>query len=283
MRRVEDDIGKSQDLRLDAPAVIPKRYFRLRSFKLYIRYQFNSRFTFMVNIAVKTSAVCKGFGQGESRTEVLKDVHFEARMGELLMLVGPSGCGKTTLLSVIAGTLAVDRGQVQVFDTPLHDLDKQSVTQFRAANIGFIFQQYNLIPTLNCVENVSVPLRIRGEKAALAEKKAAEMLETVGLGKRMHHRPNMLSGGQQQRVAIARALVHEPKLIICDEPTAALDSENGAKVMEILKNVAAKLDRCVILVTHDNRIFKYADRMTHMEDGRIDHTEEHQTTIASHN
>jgi putative ABC transport system ATP-binding protein len=232
----------------------------------------------MTHIAVQTHAVCKGFGQGESRTEILKQVDFEARMGELLMLVGPSGCGKTTLLSVIAGTLAVDRGEVQVFDAPLHQMDRPAITQFRAAHIGFIFQQYNLIPTLNCVENVSVPLRIRGEKAASAEKKASEMLEKVGLGKRMRHRPNMLSGGQQQRVAIARALVHEPQLIICDEPTAALDSENGAKVMEILKTVAAKPDRCVIIVTHDNRIFKYADRMTHMEDGRIDHTEDQQTT-----
>lgn len=227
----------------------------------------------MNEIAVRTSTVCKGFGQGDTRTEVLKEVNFEARLGEVLMLVGPSGCGKTTLLSVIAGTLGVDRGEVQVFDSPLHSLDKRAVTEFRAANIGFIFQQYNLIPTLNCVENVSVPLRIRGATAAVAEKKAAEMLETVGLGKRMLHRPNMLSGGQQQRVAIARALVHEPKLIICDEPTAALDSENGAKVMELLRGVAAKADRCVIIVTHDNRVFKYADRMTHMEDGRIDHTE----------
>jgi putative ABC transport system ATP-binding protein len=170
-----------------------------------------------------------------------------------------------------------------VFNSPLHKLDKKAVTEFRAANIGFIFQQYNLIPTLNCIENVSVPLRIQGASAAVAEKKAAEMLETVGLGKRMHHRPNMLSGGQQQRVAIARALVHDPKLIICDEPTAALDSENGMKVMEILKNVAAKPDRCVIIVTHDNRIFKYADRMTHMEDGRINHTEDSADKIAQHN
>jgi putative ABC transport system ATP-binding protein len=237
----------------------------------------------MNNIAVKTNAVCKGFGAGETRTEVLKEVNFEAQMGELLMLVGPSGCGKTTLLSVIAGTLATDRGEVSVFDSPLHQMNKNAVTQFRAANIGFIFQQYNLIPTLNCVENVSVPLRIQGATAAVAEKKAMEMLETVGLGKRMWHRPNMLSGGQQQRVAIARALVHDPKLIICDEPTAALDSENGRKVMEILKQVAAKPDRCVIIVTHDNRIFKYADRMTHMEDGRIDHTEANPAEIAQHN
>src|SRR5215472_19242400 len=237
----------------------------------------------MKNIAVKTNTVCKGFGSGETRTEVLKEVNFEAKMGELLMLVGPSGCGKTTLLSVIAGTLGVDRGEVEVFSSGLHRMDKGAVTKFRAANIGFIFQQYNLIPTLNCIENVSVPLRIQGQKAPAAEKKAAEMLEIVGLGKRMHHRPNMLSGGQQQRVAIARALVHDPKLIICDEPTAALDSENGAKVMEILKNVAAKPDRCVIVVTQDNRIFKYADRVTHMEDGRIDHTDAGQTTIAQHN
>ena len=221
-------------------------------------------------MAVKTRGVCKGFGVGEARTEVLKDVHFEARMGELLMLVGPSGCGKTTLLSVIAGTLGVDRGEVEVFESPLHALEKKAVTNFRASNIGFIFQQYNLIPTLNCIENVSVPLRIQGHRAAVAERRAAEMLASVGLGSRMTHRPNMLSGGQQQRVAIARALVHDPKLIICDEPTAALDSENGARVMELLRGVAAKADRCVILVTHDNRIFKYADRMVHMEDGRID-------------
>jgi putative ABC transport system ATP-binding protein len=237
----------------------------------------------MNGIAVKTSTVCKGFGQGETRTEVLKEVNFEARMGELLMLVGPSGCGKTTLLSVIAGTLAADRGEVEIFDSPLHQMDKQAVTRFRATNIGFIFQQYNLIPTLNCIENVSVLLRIQGARAAVAEKKAAEMLETVGLGKRMHHRPNMLSGGQQQRVAIARALVHNPKLLICDEPTAALDSENGAKVMEILSNVARRTDRCAIVVTHDNRIFKYADRMTFMEDGRIDHTETKTTSASEQN
>src|SRR5688572_18876915 len=237
----------------------------------------------MNSLAVKTRAVCKGFGIGEARTEVLKSVDFVARLGELLMLVGPSGCGKTTLLSVIAGTLAIDRGEVEIFGSPLHQMTSAAITRFRAAHVGFIFQQYNLIPTLTCVENVSVPLRIQGHNAATSEKRAAEVLETVGLGNRMHHRPNMLSGGQQQRVAIARALVHDPKLIICDEPTAALDSENGQKVMEILKNVAAKPDRCVIIVTHDNRIFKYADRMTHMEDGRINHTETSQDKIAQHN
>jgi putative ABC transport system ATP-binding protein len=233
-------------------------------------------------LAVKTTTVCKGFGSGETRTEVLKAVDFEARLGELLMLVGPSGCGKTTLLSVIAGTLGVDQGEVDVFNSPLHRLDKQTVTRFRAANIGFIFQQYNLIPTLSCVENVSIPLRIQGERAYRAEKKAAAMLERVGLGTRLQHRPGMLSGGQQQRVAIARALVHEPKLIICDEPTAALDSENGAKVMDLLRDVARAPDRCVIIVTHDNRIFKHADRMTFMEDGRISRTEENNPSLVHH-
>ncbi|MBL9204994.1 MAG: ABC transporter ATP-binding protein [Opitutaceae bacterium] len=228
-------------------------------------------------LAVKTTTVNKGFGSGDTRTEVLKAVSFEARLGELLMLVGPSGCGKTTLLSVIAGTLGIDRGEVEVFDAPLHRLDKQAVTRFRATHIGFIFQQYNLIPTLTCVENVSVPLRIQGHSSTVAEKKAAAMLERVGLGSRLQHRPGMLSGGQQQRVAIARALVHEPRLIICDEPTAALDSENGAKVISLLRDVAKAPDRCVIIVTHDNRIFSYADRMTHMEDGRISHTHDNPT------
>jgi putative ABC transport system ATP-binding protein len=227
----------------------------------------------MNKLAVRISTVCKGFGSGDTRTEVLKSVDFEARLGELLMLVGPSGCGKTTLLSVIAGTLGVDQGEVEIFGSPLYKMDTRAVTRFRAAHIGFIFQQYNLIPTLTCVENVSVPLRIQGATAAVAEKKAAEMLERVGLGPRLHHRPGMLSGGQQQRVAIARALVHEPRLIICDEPTAALDSENGAKVMDILSTVAKGADRCVIIVTHDNRIFRHADRMTHMEDGRISATD----------
>lgn len=233
-------------------------------------------------LAVKTHTVCKGFGAGDTRTEVLKSVDFEARLGELLMLVGPSGCGKTTLLSVIAGTLAVDRGEVEILNAPLHRLDKPAVTRFRAAHIGFIFQQYNLIPTLTCVENVSVPLRIQGHPTAVAEKKAAALLQRVGLSARLHHRPSLLSGGQQQRVAIARALVHEPKLIICDEPTAALDSENGAKVMDLLRDVATSPDRCVIIVTHDNRIFKYADRMTFMEDGRISRTQDQRPAHALH-
>ena len=218
--------------------------------------------------------VSKTFGTGEAKTHALKGVNFDARQGELLMIVGPSGCGKTTLLSVIAGTLEFDSGEVDVFHAALHGMNKGDITSFRGQNIGFIFQQFNLIPTLSAVENVSVPLLINGVARSRAEKKANEVLELVGLAGRGNDRPTNLSGGQQQRVAIARALIHEPKLIICDEPTSALDKDTGQKIMELLRDVARAPGRCVIVVTHDNRIFQFADRMTEMEDGRVSRVHE---------
>ena len=221
------------------------------------------------NFAVHVRKVSKTFGAGEARIHALQAVQFDARQGELLMIVGPSGSGKTTLLSVIAGTLDFDEGEVDLFDAPLHRLSKKEITSFRARNIGFIFQQFHLIPSLTSVENVSVPLLINGVKRAPAEKKANEILEQVGLGGRGRDLPTMLSGGQQQRVAIARALVHDPKLIICDEPTSALDKDTGAKIMELLRGVARAPGRCVIVVTHDPRIFHFADRMAEMDDGRV--------------
>jgi putative ABC transport system ATP-binding protein len=219
--------------------------------------------------AVKVRGVTKSFGTGEARTLALKGVDFDARLGELLMIVGPSGCGKTTLLSVIAGTLEFESGEIEVFDTRLHGLKNSEITAFRKRNVGFIFQQFNLIPTLNLVENVSVPLLINGMRRSHAEARASDVLTRLGLGGRERDRPTMLSGGQQQRVAIARALVHEPRLVICDEPTSALDRDTGARIMESLCEIARRPDRCVIVVTHDNRVFKYADRMTEMEDGRV--------------
>ncbi len=219
--------------------------------------------------AIHVRQVNKTFGAGEARTQALKGVDFDAREGELLMIVGPSGCGKTTLLSVIAGTLEFDAGEIDVFDSPLHRLNKRQTTEFRKKNIGFIFQQFNLIPTLSCIENVSVPLLINGVSRSKAEKKSKELLAVVGLENKGNVRPTMLSGGQQQRVAIARALVHDPRLVICDEPTSALDKDTGAKIMELLCSVARAAGRCVIVVTHDNRIFHFADRMTEMEDGRV--------------
>ncbi len=186
-----------------------------------------------------------------------------------MMLVGPSGCGKTTLLSAIAGTLRIDGGNVEVFGNSLEKMSAGALTRFRAEKIGFIFQQFNLIPTLNIAENVSVPLLIQGYSNRKAIKRSREILEKVGMGERWHERPNKLSGGQQQRVAIARALVHEPPLVICDEPTAALDAQNGEIVMDLFRAVARSSDRAVIIVTHDNRIFSYADRIARMDDGEI--------------
>jgi putative ABC transport system ATP-binding protein len=220
-------------------------------------------------IAVHAQNIVKSFGDGGSKLTVLKGIDFDARDGEIMMLVGPSGCGKTTLLSILAGTLRSEEGSVEVFGKRVDSMSNGVVTNFRAQNIGFIFQSFNLIPTLNCAENVSVPLLIQGVASRKAEAKAREVLGQVGLGERWKHRPNQLSGGQQQRVAIARALVHEPRLIICDEPTAALDAKNGALVMDLFEKIARVPGRCVIIVTHDNRIFSHADRIAQMDDGKI--------------
>ena len=220
-------------------------------------------------IAVDVRGVNKSFGSGEARLHVLKDVDLQARTGEILMLVGPSGCGKTTLLSAIAGTMGVDSGEIDVLGNPLHRMRGGALTRFRAQHIGFIFQQFNLIPTISCAENVSVPLLIRGVGASAARKKAREVLDAVGMGDRWNERPGKLSGGQQQRIAIARALVHEPPLVICDEPTAALDAKNGEIVLDLFRQVARAAGRAVIIVTHDNRIFSYADRIARMDDGCI--------------
>lgn len=222
-------------------------------------------------LAATVRGLNKSFGDGSSRLHVLKDVDLDVRLGDITMLIGPSGCGKTTLISILAGTLKPDSGSqsLTVLGQDLQSLSSAAITRFRAQNIGFIFQAFNLIPTLTLAENVSVPLLIQGMGARAAEKKARDVLALVGLGDRTHNRPNQLSGGQQQRVAIARSLVHEPRLIICDEPTAALDAKNGQNVMELFESVARSPDRAVLIVTHDNRIFSHADRIASMDDGRI--------------
>lgn len=220
-------------------------------------------------LVVDVQGVDKHFGQEPNRIHALKQVALQAFAGEILMLVGPSGCGKTTLLSAIAGTLKVECGTIEVFGHPLHTMDGGALTRFRARHIGFIFQQFNLIPTLSAAENVAVPLLIQGCRTREALDRARASLQAVGLGPRWRERPNKLSGGQQQRVAIARSLVHEPPLVICDEPTAALDARNGEVVLELFRSVARSPERAVIIVTHDNRIFSYADRIARMDDGEI--------------
>jgi putative ABC transport system ATP-binding protein len=220
-------------------------------------------------VAVRTRGIDMFFGDGETKVTALKQADFEARRGELVMLVGPSGCGKTTLLSVIAGTLTPQAGTVEVFGQRLDGLGQEELTAFRRRHLGFVFQSFNLIPTLSVLENVMVPLLIQGTGHRVAEAKARAILEKVGLKGREDGRPNALSGGQQQRVAIARALVHEPSLLICDEPTSALDKDTGAQIMQMVRDLSRSPDRCVVVVTHDHRIFRFADRIAEMEDGRI--------------
>ncbi|HQL90737.1 MAG TPA: ABC transporter ATP-binding protein [Syntrophales bacterium] len=219
--------------------------------------------------AVSLRGVTKFYGTGPARVQALRGVDLEVRLGELLMLVGPSGCGKTTLISVVAAILDHDDGEIVVFDRSLKAMSAAEKTRFRGANIGFVFQAYNLIPTISVSENVAIPLLILGSRRAEALARAAEILQAVGLGDKLEVYPAQLSGGQQQRVAIARALVNNPRLIVCDEPTSALDADTGRLVMEVLRKNALSDKRALIIVTHDNRVFNFADRIARMDDGRI--------------
>ena len=220
-------------------------------------------------LAVRCQNIVKVYDTGDQKVTALDSVNLDIATGELMMLVGPSGCGKTTLISVIAGILDQDSGSCELFGENLLTMSSKDKLNFRAKNVGFVFQAFNLLPALNAAENVSVPLVINGMKRAEAERRASLVLEQVGLGERTTSLPSQLSGGQQQRVAIARALVHNPKLIVCDEPTSALDHETGHTVMMLLKDVALHNERALVIVTHDARVFGFADRIAEMDDGHI--------------
>ena len=219
--------------------------------------------------AISVRGIVKDFGSGETRVRALHGIDVDVFPGELTYLVGESGSGKTTLISIIAGILYPTEGAVRVFGSEIYDLGSNALVLFRLSNIGFIFQQYNLIPTLTAAENASVPLVAAGMKRAEAVDRARSTLDKLNIGQLAERLPRQMSGGQQQRVAIARALVHDPRLIVCDEPTAALDASSGRRVMDLLREVAIQPDRAVIIVTHDNRVFDLADRILDMEDGRI--------------
>jgi putative ABC transport system ATP-binding protein len=229
--------------------------------------------------AVLCTGIEKWFEAGETRIQVLRGLDLRIRMGDMAMLVGPSGCGKTTLISIIAGLLDATDGDLAVLGRRPAVLSRAEQIRFRRENLGFVFQQFNLLPALTAVENAAVPLFVAGWKRREALGRAADLLDTLGLGDRLHAIPSQLSGGEQQRVALARALIHDPRLIVCDEPTSALDANTGHRVMELLAEVAVRPDRAVIVVTHDSRVFEFADTIAHMEDGRVTRVEQDEDSV----
>jgi len=221
--------------------------------------------------AICARGIVRDFEAGQSTIRVLHGIDTDIQPGQMTYVVGESGSGKTTLISIMCGILWPTEGEVKVFGTDIYKLSDTELVNFRLNNIGFIFQQYNLIPSIDAAANAAVPLIAQGVPLAEARERAKVLLDKLNIGDKADKLPRQLSGGQQQRVAIARALVHEPRLVVCDEPTAALDARSGRRVMDLLREVAVAPDRACIIVTHDNRIFDLADRIIVLEDGRITH------------
>ncbi len=223
----------------------------------------------MANQAVKANELVKWFGEGEAKTIAVGGVSFEAYFGEMLYIVGPSGSGKTTLLSMISGILRPNSGTVTVEDKEIWSLPSDQIADFRLNRVGFVFQDYHLFPRLTTVENAAIPLILKKLDWNESVNEAMKYLEVVGLKERAHLPPVKLSGGEQQRVAIARAIASHPDILIFDEPTASLDGDTGRKILEFVKNNILNENRCIIIVTHDSRIYEYSDRIMKMEDGKI--------------
>lgn len=225
------------------------------------------------NLAIDATSVTKAYGKGENRVVALAGADLRVPYGELVMLVGPSGCGKTTLISILAGLLTRDAGSCSVLGVDPQALRNGPRTAWRGRNVGFVFQQFNLVPTVTAQENVAIPLLIQGTPRAEAMHRAGDMLRKVGLGGRERSLPLQMSGGQQQRVAIARALAPNPRLLVCDEPTSALDGATGQSVMELIARVAHEDGHAVVVITHDERIYRFANRIVYMDDGRVTRTD----------
>jgi putative ABC transport system ATP-binding protein len=218
---------------------------------------------------IEVRDVRKIYGSGPLAFHALKGVSLDAAAGEVLLLVGPSGSGKTTLLSILGCVLSPTSGSVKLAGHELFGLDESKLPEMRLRYIGFVFQAHNLMPSLSTTENVCLPLLLRGWSEKRARAEAHELLSNVQLGHKLNTLPRDLSGGQKQRVAIARALAGRPPILLCDEPTAALDAQTGQGVMETLTTLAHQGGHSVVVVTHDNRIFKFGDRMVRIEDGMI--------------
>ena len=231
-----------------------------------------------MDTAISAKELTKWFGEGDLRTYAVKEVSFDAYFGEILFVVGPSGSGKTTLLSMISGILRPDSGTVNVDHVDIWSLTPDQIAEFRLNKVGFVFQDYHLFPRLTTAENVAIPLILKKKDWDESIRDAEHYLDVVGLKNKAQLAPVKLSGGEQQRVAIARSLVTQPDLLIFDEPTASLDGDTGRRIMEFVKNRILNDSRCILIVTHDSRIFEYADRIMRMEDGktvgiekRVDH------------
>jgi putative ABC transport system ATP-binding protein len=218
---------------------------------------------------VQVAGVRKAYRRGSIETAVLDGVDLTIRRGECVFLAGPSGSGKTTLLSIIGCILSADQGTVRVLNHDLLALDSMALAKLRLTRIGFVFQRFNLIRGLTAAENVAVPLTLRNEGKRVAKKRAMALLDAVGLADKAKSHPRMLSTGQCQRVAMARALAADPDLILADEPTASLDATNGQQAMQLLRRLTADEGKTAIIVTHDQRIFPFADRICYLENGRI--------------
>ncbi len=222
-----------------------------------------------VEQAIFCEGITKTYGEGEAAVKALRGIDLTADFGEIIALVGPSGCGKTTLISIFAAILSRSSGTLRLAGVDPDAMTNQERTLFRREKVGFIFQQFNLVPQISVVENVAIPLLLRGENRTESLDRAEKLLIEVGLHNRAQSRPAKLSGGQQQRVAIARSLIHEPSILVCDEPTSALDGATGQRVMELIREQGRRPDRLVVLVTHDERIYHFADRIAHVDDGLI--------------
>ena len=223
----------------------------------------------MPKVAIHAVGLTKWFGEGHAQTMAVRDVTFDAYFGEMLYVVGPSGSGKTTMLSMISGILRPNRGKVEIDGTDIWGLSADEIAQFRLHRLGFVFQDYHLFPRLTTAENVAIPLILQRRTWDDAIGEAMRDLKIVGLETRAGLPPVKLSGGEQQRVAIARAIVSRPEILVLDEPTASLDGETGRNIMKFVRNELLDDNRCILIVTHDARIFEFADRIMDMADGRL--------------